>query len=235
MRVVLFGATGMVGSAALIECLEHPDVEGVLVVGRRSCGVNDERVQEVLHTDFLDLSSIAERFRGYDALFFCLGVSSAGMSEEEYTRITDGFTMAAAEAFFGANPEGTFCYISGLGADTTESSRVMWARVRGRLENRLLALDHGPVWIFRPGFIQPTKGVRSSTTLYDVLYRIAWPIFPLMNRLVPDQVTTSDRLGLALIRAARSGSPATYLYNREINAVAAAERVELAGRPTAGP
>lgn len=222
----------MVGSAALIECLEHPDIEQVLVVGRRSCGVKDERVQEVLHEDFLDLSSIAERFEGHDAVFFCLGVSAAGMSEEDYTRITDGFTRAAAETFFSVNPDGTFCYISGLGADSTESSRAMWARVRGRLENRLLALDHGPVWIFRPGFIQPTKGVRSSTRLYDVLYRVAWPIFPLLNRFSPNQVTTSDRLGMALIRAGRAGAPANYLHNREINALAAAERVELAGRTT---
>lgn len=220
----------MVGSAALIECLEHPDVERVLAVGRRSCGVEDDRVEEVLHEDFLDLSPVVDRFREYDAVMFCLGVSAAGMSEEDYTRITDGFTMAAAEAFFTASPEGTFCYISGLGADSTESSRVMWARVRGRLENRLLALHHGPVWIFRPGFIQPKKGVRSSTRLYDVLYRVAWPIFPVLDRFFPDQVTTSDRLGLALIRACRAGAPANYLHNREINALAAAERVELAGR-----
>jgi uncharacterized protein YbjT (DUF2867 family) len=220
----------MIGSATLIECLEHPDIEGVLVVGRRSCGVQDERVREVLHEDFLDLSSIADLFQGHDALLFCLGVSAAGMSEEEYTRITDGFTMAAAKAFFGASPDGTFCYISGEGADSTESSRVMWARVRGRLENKLLALDHGPVWIFRPGFVQPTKGVRSATTLYDMIYRVSRPLFPLLNRLIPDRVTASDRLGLALVRTARSGAPANYLHNREINALAAAERVELAGR-----
>lgn len=234
MRVVLFGATGMIGSATLIECLEHPDVEGVLSVGRRRTGVDDERVDEVVHEDFLDLSSIQERFRGYDALLFCLGVSAAGMSEEEYTRITDGFTMAAARAFFAVNPDGTFCYVSGEGADSTEASRIMWARVRGRLENRLRALDPGTVWIFRPGYIQPVKGVRSSTRLYEVLYTIARPLFPLLNRFVPDRVTTSDRMGLALIRAGRAGAPTNPLHNREINAMAAAERVELAGRPGAG-
>ncbi len=221
----------MIGSAALIECLEHPDVQAVLSISRRSAGSTDERVQEVLHEDFLDLSSIVEQFKGYDAVLFCLGVSAAGMTEEEYARITEGFTMAAAEAFFSVNPEGTFCYVSGEGADSTESSRIMWARVRGRLENRLLARERGTVWIFRPGFIQPVKGVRSSTRLYEVLYIVARPLFPLLSRFVPDRVTTSDRMGLALIRAGRVGAPANYLHNREINALAAAERVEPAGRP----
>lgn len=227
MRVVLFGGTGMIGSGALIECLAHPDVESVLAVGRRSTNVLHRNLDEVLHDDFLDYSALAKTLRGYDACFFCLGVSAAGMSETEYTRVTHDFTLAAAEAFFAENPPGTFCYISGQGADRTERGRVMWARVRGRLENRLLGMGLGPVWIFRPGFVQPMKGVRSRTTLYNAIYTVLGPIYPLLNRVAPRWVTSSDRLGLALIRAARDGAPVRVLENEHINALAALEEARL--------
>ena len=225
---MLFGATGMIGSGALIECLGHPDVERVLAVGRRSCGVEHERLEELIHGDFLDYSDVRDRLRGYDACLFCLGVSAAGMSEAEYTRITHDFTIAAAEAIREASPGSTFCYISGQGADSSEQGRVMWARVRGRLENRLLAMGPGATWIFRPGYVQPAKGVTSATKLYRTLYRIVGPLFPLFSRVIPNQVTTTERIGLALIRVVRDGAPSNTLRNREINALAAAE-VELLG------
>jgi uncharacterized protein YbjT (DUF2867 family) len=227
VRVVLFGGTGMIGSGTLIECLAHPDVESVLSVGRRTTDVLHQKLDEVLHDDFLDYSAISERLRGYDACFFCLGVSAAGMSEAEYTRVTHDFTLSAAEAFFALNPKGTFCYISGQGADSTERGRVMWARVRGRLENRLLELGLGPVWIFRPGFVQPMKGVRSSTRLYNAIYAVLGPIYPLLETVAPKHVTSSDRLGLALIRAAREGAPKPILGNAEINALAELEGARL--------
>jgi uncharacterized protein YbjT (DUF2867 family) len=227
VKVVLFGATGMIGSGALIECLAHPDVEAVLAVGRRSSGVVHEKLSEVLQDDFLDYSAISDRLRVYDACLFCLGVSAAGMSEAEYTRVTHDFTVAAAEAFFAMNPDRTFCYISGQGADSTERGRVMWARVRGRLENRLLGMGLGPVWIFRPGFVQPKKGVRSSTTLYNAIYAVLGPIYPLLETAAPKHVTSSDRLGLALIRAARDGAPKAILGNAEINALAELERARV--------
>ena len=230
MKVVLFGATGMIGSGALIECLVHPDVEALLAVGRRSSGVVHPKLSEVLHDDFLDYSTIVERLRGYDACLFCLGVSAAGMSEAEYTRVTHDFTVAAAEAFFAMNPDGTFCYISGQGADSTERGRVMWARVRGRLENRLLGMGLGPVWIFRPGFVQPKKGVRSRTKLYNAIYSMLGPIYPLLETVAPKHVTSSDRLGLALIRAARDGAPKALLGNAEINAMGELERARVAER-----
>ena len=230
MNVILFGATGMVGSAALIECLDHPDVTRVLAIGRRSCGVSHGKLDELIHTDFLDYSGVQDRLTGYDACLFCLGVSSAGMSEEEYTRITYDFTMAAARALSALNPGLTFCYLSGQGADGSETGRIMWARVRGRLENHLLALEDCTAWIFRPGFIQPVKGVRSATRLYAVAYALAGPLFPILDRLVPKAVTTSERVGLALIRVARQGAPKTRLENADINELAAAEREESAGR-----
>lgn len=230
MRVVLTGATGMIGSATLIECLEHPDVEEVLVLGRRSCGVSDAKVREVLLEDFTDYASVADAWAGYDAVIWCLGVSAAGMSEPDYARVTETFTLRAAEAFRAANPGGRFCYVSGEGADSSESSRVMWARVRGRLENKLLAM--GNTFVFRPGFIQPTKGVKSATVLYQTIYNVLTPFFPVINRLVPDRVTSSDRLGVALIRVSRDGAAGNHYSNKEINALAAAERVDLAGRAT---
>lgn len=228
MRVVLFGATGMIGSGALIECLEHPDVDSVLAVGRRSCEVEHDELDEVVHDDFLDYSRLRDRFAGVDACLFCLGVSAAGMSEEEYTRITRDFTLAAARALWSVNPDLSFCYISGAGADSEEKSRMMWARVRGGLENRLLEMDGGPAWIFRPGFVQPMKGVTSGTRLYRAAYAALGPLFPVLERMAPNHVTTTERLGLALIRVARDGAPRTHLENRDINALAEAERVRLA-------
>lgn len=230
MRVVLTGATGMVGSATLIECLDHADVEEVLVLGRRSCGVVDPRLREVLVDDFTHYSAVSGEWRGYDAVIWCLGVSAAGMSEEQYTRVTATFTLRAAEAFFADNPGSVFCYVSGQGADSSETGRVMWARVRGRLENQVMAMSGGRSFIFRPGFIQPRKGVRSGTRLYQALYDLLGPLYPLLNRLMPDQITSSDRLGIALIRAARGVPTGNLFTNRDINAMAAAERVDLAGR-----
>lgn len=230
MRVVLTGATGMVGSATLIECLDHADIEEVLVLGRRSCGVQDPRVREVLLDDFTDYSAASDAWRGYDAVIWCLGVSAAGMTEAEYARVTETFTLRAAEAFFTDNPGAVFCYVSGIGADSSESGRVMWARVRGRLENRLLAMTEGRSFIFRPGYIQPRKGVRSATKLYQLFYDVSGPLYPLLNRAIPDRITSSDRLGIALIRAARGRASGQRFTNRDINALAAAERVDLAGR-----
>jgi uncharacterized protein YbjT (DUF2867 family) len=222
VKVVLFGATGMIGSGALIECLDHPDVERVLVVGRRSCGRSHEKLVEVLHDDFLDLSGLVDRFRGYDACIFCLGVSSAGMGEDAYRRITFDMTMAAAEAMLAAAPGSTFVYVSGAGTDSTEKGRVMWARVKGAIENRLAGMPFGAVWLFRPGFIQPRKGVRSATPLYNAIYAVLGPFYPLLRRL-PRWVTSTDRLGLALIRAARDGAPSLVVESIDIEALAEAE------------
>lgn len=227
MRIVLFGGTGMIGSGTLIEGLGHPDVEAVLSIGRRRTGREDPKLEELVHDDFLDYSAVSDRLRGYDACLFCLGVSSAGMSEERYTRITRDFTLAAAEAFWMANPDGPFCYISGAGADSEEKSRIMWARVRGALENQLLAMDGGPAWIFRPGYIQPVKGVRSRTRLYQAVYAALAHLFPVLDRVAPDHVTTTERLGLALIRVGRDGAPRTHLESADINALAVAERARL--------
>lgn len=213
----------MVGSGALIECLAHPDVEGVLAVGRRSCGVLHEKLEELVHGDLFDFSAVEDRFVGYDACLFCLGVSAMGMSEEDYSRITRDITIAAAEVLAARSPGSAFVYVSGAGADSSEKGRVMWARVRGRLENELLAKGLGPTWIFRPGFIQPMKGVRSRTKMYNALYTVLSPF----TRLMPSLITTTEKLGLALIRAGRVGAPQPVLEFRAINALAEAESAYL--------
>lgn len=223
MRVVLFGATGMLGSGALIECLAHPDVSQVLSVGRRPTGTTHAKLSEVVHDDFLEFSGLREMLRGYDACFFCLGVSSAGMREDAYRRVTRDVTLAAASVLLEVNPRLVMCFISGSGTDSTERGRVMWARVKGEVENRLREMPFQALWLFRPGYVQPMKGVRSRTRLYNAVYSTLGLLYPVLARVTPGLVTTTEKVGLAMIRAAREGAPTSVLENRAINALAAEE------------
>ena len=218
----------MLGSGALLECLEHPDVSKVLAVGRRPTGMTHRKLTELLHEDFLDFSTARRALAGYDACFYCLGISSAGMSEDAYRRITRAMTLAAASSLLEASPGMVMCFVSGAGTDSSERGRSMWARVKGEAENRVLELPFGAVWLFRPGYVQPMKGVRSRTRLYSAFYATVGPLYPLLARLGPGLVTTTEKVGLALIRAAREGAPARILENRDINALADAERERLA-------
>jgi len=219
VKVILFGATGMIGSAVLRECLDDPAVEAVLSLVRTRSAVNHDKLREVVHNDFFDYAGIADAVRGFDACFFCLGVSSAGMSEAEYHRLTFELTIAAASALAAVNPGMTFCYVSGQGADSTERGRIMWARVRGKAENELLRMPLN-AFIFRPGFIQPMKGVRSRTALYQAGYTLLTPLFPVIRRLFPRATTTSVNMGRAMIRVAQAGYPKRVLENVDINAAA---------------
>jgi uncharacterized protein YbjT (DUF2867 family) len=162
MRVIVFGATGMVGAGALIECLEDPRVRSILVIGRHSVGVSHPKLRELIRSDFFEYSDAQADLSGYDACFFCLGVSSVGLSEAAYTHLTYDLTLAAARAIVAVNPRLTFCYVSGAGTDSSEQGRAMWTRVKGRTENALLALPFKAAFMFRPAFIQPVKGVRST-------------------------------------------------------------------------
>jgi uncharacterized protein YbjT (DUF2867 family) len=216
MRVVIFGATGMIGAGVLLECLDDSRVESVLAVGRSPTGRKHAKLRELVHSDFLNYGAIRDELVANDACFFCLGVSSAGMSEEAYGRVTYGFTIAAAEVMAAAHPGMTFCFISGAGADSTEKGRFMWARVKGRTENQLLRMPLN-VFVFRPGFIQPMRGVRSRTRLYDVLYRLFGPLIPALRRLLPRYVTTSEILGRAMINVAANGYPKRILEAEDIN------------------
>jgi uncharacterized protein YbjT (DUF2867 family) len=202
VKVIIFGATGMVGQGTLRECLLAADVEQVLSVGRTPTGLSHPKLREVTLADFTDLSPIEGELSGYDACFYCLGVSSVGMSEQAYTKVSFDFPIAAARTLARINPDLTFVYVSGAG--TSATSRQMWSRVKARTEQTVLELFRNG-YAFRPGFIQPTRGVTSKTRLYQYAYVLTAPLFPLLDRLAPKSVTTSDRLGRAMLRAARTG------------------------------
>ncbi|MCP3061662.1 NAD(P)H-binding protein [Myxococcus sp. K38C18041901] len=221
MKVVLFGATGMVGQGILRECLLAPDVEQVLAVVRSPTGQRHEKLREVLHQDFLDYGAIEASLQGYDTCFFCLGVSSAGMDEQAYSKVTYDVTLAAAGVLLRLNPTMTFIFVSGAGTDGTEKGRVMWARVKGRAENALLRMPFRAAYMFRPAFIQPLHGIVSRTRLYRALYAVLGPLYPVLKRLAPRFVTTTEAVGLAMLEAARSGAPKQVLENDDINALAA--------------
>ena len=221
MKVILFGASGMVGGGILRECLEDSRVESILVVGRRPCGVADPKLRELLRPDLFDLDAVRDDLTGYEACFFCLGVSSSGMSEADYRRVTLDLTVSAATVLGEVNPGLTFCYVSAQGSDSSGRGRFMWARVRGETENRLLQLPF-PAYTFRPGFIQPFKGIPSRNKAVRVLYAVLEPLFPVLNRLFPNQVTTTVRIGRAMIRAATVGCSNHVLEPRDINALAIA-------------
>ena len=219
MKVLLFGATGMVGQGVLLECLVDPEVTAVLSIVRRPSGEAHEKLQEVVHDDFLDYSAIEGHLTGLAACFFCLGVSAAGTTEEDYTRVTFGYTLAAAETLVRLNPAMTFIYVSGQGTDSTERGRVMWARVKGRTENALLGLPFRAVCMFRPGLIQPLHGIVSRTRLYRLAYAALGPFLPLLRRLAPNALTTTEQLGRAMLEVARKGAPKGVLGTADINAL----------------
>ena len=210
----------MVGQGVLLECIEHQSVNSVLVVGRSSCGINHEKVDEIIHSDFADYVAIEDRLVGLDACFFCLGVSAAGMSEEDYRHVTYDFAVGAAEILARLNSEIVFCYVSGAGTDSSETGRTMWARVKGMTENRLLNMPLNSAYMFRPGYIQPKKGVRSKTRLYQAMYTVLSPLYPIWKTLFPSFVTTTEKVGLAMIQVAENGFSKSVLETRDINSLA---------------
>src|SRR5216684_6578250 len=217
MKVILFGATGMVGQGVLRECLLDPDVQTILSVGRGATGQQHQKLRELVHQDFLDFSAIESELSGFDACFFCLGVTSVGMTEERYQHITYGFTIAAAETLARLNPGMTFIYVSGMGTDSSERGRSMWARVKGKTENALLRLPFKAAFMFRPGYIQPLRGIRSKTRWYQALYDVMGPLYPILRRLFPRYVTTTVNIGRAMIHVAATGSLKQILSSADIN------------------
>lgn len=217
MKVLLFGATGMVGQGVLRECLLSPDVEAVRAVGRHAVGTQHPKFSEVVHPDLFDCSPIEADLAGYNAGFFCLGVSSAGMKEADYARLTYDLTLAVARILARLNPGMTFIYVTGAGTDTSEKGRVMWARVKGRAENALIALPFKAAYLFRPGIIQPLHGVRSKTPLYQFFYNFTEPLLGMVVRLLPMYATTSERVGRAMIQVARDGFARPQVENGDIN------------------
>jgi uncharacterized protein YbjT (DUF2867 family) len=219
MRVLLFGASGMVGQGVLRECLLDPEVQSVTSIGRNASGQHHAKLRELHHADFLDFSSVENQLSGLDACFFCLGVSSAGMSEENYRRITYEFTLSAARVLARLNPNMTFIYVSGMGTDSSEHGRSMWARVKGQTENELLRLPFHAAYMFRPALIVPLHGIQSKTRLYRVLYALLGPLLPALQGRFPKYVTTTEQMGRAMIKVSKFGWPKSVLENADINEV----------------
>jgi uncharacterized protein YbjT (DUF2867 family) len=206
VRAIIFGATGMIGQGVLRECLIDPGVDRVLTIGRNPTGQRHDKLHEIVHKDLVDFTPIRQELSGYDACFFCLGVTSAGMSEADYRRVTYDIAVAAAQMLVALNPGMTFIFVSGTGADSSERGRVMWARVKGATENAILALPFKAAYVFRPAFVQPMHGIVSRTTWYNVLHRVFGPLFPLLSRVAPGFTVTTEQMGRAMLILARRGA-----------------------------
>ncbi|RIV23716.1 NAD-dependent epimerase/dehydratase family protein [Fibrisoma montanum] len=217
IRVIITGATGMVGEGVLHECLRHPDVERVLVINRKPGGVSHPKLTEVLHADFFDVSAIENQLAGYNACFFCLGVSSVGMKEADYHRLTYDLTQHVARTLVRLNPDMTFCYVSGAGTDSTEQGRLMWARVKGKTENALLQLPFRAAYMFRPGFLRASEGARNVKSYYTYL---AW-LYPIGRALYPAGFCTLEELGRAMIHTVTKGYDKRVLEVNDIVRLAA--------------
>ena len=218
MRVILFGATGMVGAGVLHECLRDDRVTEVLAILRNTAGQSHPKLREMIRKDFLDYGDARETLLGFDACFFCLGVTAVGKTEDEYYRLTFEITLAAARMMAELNPGSTFCYVSGQGTDSSEKGRVMWARVKGKTENAILALPL-KAYMLRPGYIQPLGGIKSKTRVYRLFYDLMAPVYPVLKRLTPNLVTTNEVVGRAMIDLATSGYGSRILEVRDINTV----------------
>jgi uncharacterized protein YbjT (DUF2867 family) len=219
MNVLLFGASGMVGQGVLRECLLDPGVASVVSIGRSATGVSHPKLREIVHADLTNYAPIESELSGFDACFFSLGISSAGLNEEQYSRITYDITLRAAETLARLNPAMTFVYVSGQGTDSSEHGRIMWARVKGRTENALLRLPFEAAFMFRPGIIVPRFGARSRTALYRVPYALTRPLLPLLLRAFPNHVLTTDEIGRAMIVVARHGASKPVLETADIRSL----------------
>ena len=219
MNVLLFGATGMIGQGVLRECLLDDRVTKVIAVLRTPLDFTHPKLHTIVHRDFTDFAALGEEFTSVDACFFCLGITSAGMNEADYRRVTYDIAMAAARTLFELNPEMTFIFVSGAGADSSERGRTMWARVKGATENAILALPFRASYVFRPAFVQPMNGIVSRTGWYNAFYRVLGPIYPVLSRLAPGYTLTTEQIGKAMLQVARTGAPKRVLESRDIRSV----------------
>jgi uncharacterized protein YbjT (DUF2867 family) len=216
IKAIITGATGMVGEGVLHECLLLPEVESVLVISRRPCGVQHHKLKEIIHQDFSDFSGLEKELIGYNAGFFCMGVSSIGMKEETYRHLTYDLTMALARTLSKLNPDMTICYVSGMGTDSSEKGGSMWARIKGKTENDLMQLPFRGAYMFRPAFIQPTKGLKNTHTAYRMLA----PIYPLFKLMFPKYILTLKEIGLAMVNSVNKGPSKQVLEVQDIERLA---------------
>ena len=216
MKAIITGATGMVGKGVLLECLDHSQVEQVLLINRNPIGMQHPKLKELIHKDFSDFSSVQDQLKGYDACFYCMGVSSVGMSESDYKHLTYDFAMALANVLIQLNPEMTFNYVSGEGTDSTEKGRRMWARVKGKTENDIMKAGFKQAFMFRPGAIIPLRGIKSRTKSYQFLYDYFMWLVKLIKAIAPNSVVTTTQVGLAMINSLLKGYPSTILRPKDI-------------------
>lgn len=200
IKTIITGSTGMVGEGVLHVCLNSPEVESVLVINRKSCGVEHPKLKEIIHKDFMHLSPILDKLSGYNACYFCAGVSSVGKSKEQYTHFTYDLTLSFANTLVQRNPDMVFTYVSGVGTDSTEKGRSIWARVKGKTENDLLELPFKDVYAYRPGYIQPIKGLRNTYKAYKLFS----PFYPILEKLFPKYVGTLDEIGNSMINVTQN-------------------------------
>ncbi len=215
-KVIITGATGMIGKGVLLECLDHDSIDEVLVIGRNPGGMDHLKLKELIHKDFTDFTTIKDQLSGYDACFFCLGVSSVGMKEEQYKRITYDFTLALAKTLYKINPKITFNYVSGESTDSTEKGKVMWARVKGNTENNLLNMGFKQAFMFRPGIIIPLRGIKSRTKGYQFMYDYFMWLVKLIKWFSPNSVVTTTQIGLAMINSMLNGYSKNILHPKDI-------------------
>ena len=225
MKVIVTGATGMVGKGVLLECLDHPEVSEVLSIGRKSLGMNHPKLKELLHTDFSEFESVAEQLKGFDACYASMGVSAASMNEAQYTKMTYDFTMSLATELHKLNPEMTFIYVSGQGTDSTEKGRQMWARVKGKTENDIFKLGFKQAFAFRPGAIIPLRGILPSSKLYRALVNNLTWLIKAIKKMAPNAVVNTTQIGLAMINATKFG------YEKQI--IIPADMLKLADKTSA--
>jgi uncharacterized protein YbjT (DUF2867 family) len=220
MNILLFGATGMVGQGVLRECLLDPVAQRVVTIGRNATGVQNPKLREIVHQDLWNYAAIESNLNDFDTCFFCLGIGSAGMTEKDYEHVTYGITIAAAETLSRLNPKMVFIYVSGAATDSSEKGRMMWARVKGKTENALLRMPFAAAYMFRPGFIEPAHGEVSRTQLYRLLLTCARPLLPLLRRVFPNQILTTEQIARAMLNLATHPYPKHILEIKDIRAVA---------------
>ncbi len=220
MNVLLFGATGMVGQGVLRECVQDPNVQLVEAIGRSATGVQHPKLRDLVHPDLFNYKAIEASLTGFDACFFCLGVTSSGKAEADYERVTYGITLAAAETLCRLNPKMTFIYVSGTGTDSSERGGIMWARVKGKTENALLRLPFAAAYMFRLGIIEPLDGIKSKTNAYQIFYTLGKPLFPVIRLIFPNQIVTTRQIGRAMLNVARNGWPKRVMEIKDIRAAA---------------
>lgn len=223
MRVILFGATGMVGQGVLRECLRDDAVSEIVCIGRTPVGIQHPKIEDLITANLFELDRIEDKLSGLDACFFCLGVSSGGMSEQDYRHLTYDLTLSAAGMLARSNPGMTFIYVSGAGTDSSERGRSMWARVKGATENALLRLPFKAAYMFRPGVIVPLDGIQSKTPSYRVFYRLFGVLLPALQRRFPRTICSTRSIGLAMLDVARYGAKSPILGPAKIDAAARQE------------